>query len=69
MVETTQRKSQYRSAEEYEQALCDALREKYHAIVEAGFILQINDPRLVSYLTSCEFSGEQCLRSCALVEV
>ena len=39
----------YRSAEEYEQALCDALREEYHAIVDAGFILQIDDPRLVSY--------------------
>jgi 5-methyltetrahydropteroyltriglutamate--homocysteine methyltransferase len=39
----------YRSEEEYEQALSDALREEYRAIVDAGFILQIDDPRLVTY--------------------
>ena len=39
----------YRSPEEYEQALCDALHEEYQAIVDAGFILQIDDPRLVTY--------------------
>ncbi len=39
----------YRSDEEYEQALADALREEYRAIVDAGFILQIDDPRLITY--------------------
>ena len=39
----------YRSHEEYEQAVSDALREEYKAIVDAGFILQIDDPRLVTY--------------------
>jgi 5-methyltetrahydropteroyltriglutamate--homocysteine methyltransferase len=39
----------YRSEEEYEQALSDALREEYRAIVDVGFILQIDDPRLVTY--------------------
>jgi 5-methyltetrahydropteroyltriglutamate--homocysteine methyltransferase len=39
----------YRREEEYEQALCDAVHEEYRAIVDAGFILQIDDPRLVSY--------------------
>jgi 5-methyltetrahydropteroyltriglutamate--homocysteine methyltransferase len=39
----------YRTAEEYEQALADALREEYRAIVDAGFVLQIDDPRLVTY--------------------
>jgi 5-methyltetrahydropteroyltriglutamate--homocysteine methyltransferase len=39
----------YRSAEEYEQALADALREEYRAIVDAGFVLQVDDPRLVTY--------------------
>ncbi len=53
----------YRSAEEYEQALCDALREEYHAIVDAGFILQIDDPRLVSYyMMHPELSVADCQR-------
>ena len=39
----------YRTHEEYEQAVSDAIREEYKAIVDAGFILQIDDPRLVSY--------------------
>jgi 5-methyltetrahydropteroyltriglutamate--homocysteine methyltransferase len=39
----------YRSGEEYEQALADALREEYRAIVDAGFVLQIDDPRLITY--------------------
>ena len=39
----------YRTAEEYEQALGDALREEYRAIVDAGFVVQIDDPRLVTY--------------------
>jgi len=36
----------YRSDEEYLQAVGDALREEYQAIVAAGFILQIDDPWL-----------------------
>ena len=39
----------YRTDDEYEQALSDALREEYRAIVDAGFIVQIDDPRLVTY--------------------
>jgi 5-methyltetrahydropteroyltriglutamate--homocysteine methyltransferase len=39
----------YRTHEEYEQAVSDAMREEYKAIVGAGFILQIDDPRLVTY--------------------
>jgi 5-methyltetrahydropteroyltriglutamate--homocysteine methyltransferase len=39
----------YRTDEEYEQALADALREEYRAIVDAGLVLQIDDPRLVTY--------------------
>ena len=38
----------YRTGEEYEQALADALREEYRAIIDAGFIVQIDDPRLVT---------------------
>ena len=34
----------YHTHEEYEQAVSDALRQEYKAIVDAGFILQIDDP-------------------------
>src|SRR5215468_3238078 len=39
----------YRTDEEYEQALADALHQEYRAIVDAGFVLQVDDPRLVTY--------------------
>lgn len=51
----------YPSEEAYEQAISDALREEYHAIVEAGFILQIDDPRLVThYMMHPELSVADC---------
>ena len=51
----------YRTLEEYEQAVSDALREEYQAIVDAGFILQIDDPRLVTYyMMHPELSVEDC---------
>jgi 5-methyltetrahydropteroyltriglutamate--homocysteine methyltransferase len=37
----------YKSAEDYTWALAEAIREEYRAIVDAGFILQIDDPALV----------------------
>jgi 5-methyltetrahydropteroyltriglutamate--homocysteine methyltransferase len=48
-ITSTYANEYYRTHEEYEQAVSDALREEYKAIVDAGFILQIDDPRLVSY--------------------
>ena len=39
----------YGTAEEYLTAICDAMHEEYKAIVDAGFYLQIDDPRLVTY--------------------
>ena len=36
----------YKTNEEYLFAIADAMREEYKAIVEAGFILQIDDPDL-----------------------
>jgi 5-methyltetrahydropteroyltriglutamate--homocysteine methyltransferase len=48
-VAATLQNEYYRTHEEYEQALSDALHEEYKAIVDAGFILQIDDPRLVTY--------------------
>ena len=51
----------YRTHEEYEQAVSDAVREEYKAIVDAGFILQIDDPRLISYyMMNPELSVEEC---------
>jgi len=53
----------YRTDEEYEQALGDALREEYRAIVDAGFIVQIDDPRLVTYfMMNPGVTVEQCRR-------
>ena len=37
----------YKSREDYSWALAEAIGEEYRAIVEAGFILQIDDPALV----------------------
>ena len=37
----------YKSAEDYTIALAEAIREEYKAIVNAGFVLQIDDPALV----------------------
>jgi 5-methyltetrahydropteroyltriglutamate--homocysteine methyltransferase len=39
----------YTTEEEYRTAICDAMHEEYKAIVDAGFLLQIDDPRLVTY--------------------
>jgi 5-methyltetrahydropteroyltriglutamate--homocysteine methyltransferase len=37
----------YKSREDYTWALAEAIRDEYKAIVDAGFILQIDDPALV----------------------
>jgi 5-methyltetrahydropteroyltriglutamate--homocysteine methyltransferase len=39
----------YRDEEEYLYAIADALREEYQAVIDAGLILQIDDPLLSSY--------------------
>lgn len=60
-VATTFANEYYRSHDEYEQAVSDALREEYKAIVDAGFILQIDDPRLISYyMMHPELTVEDC---------
>jgi 5-methyltetrahydropteroyltriglutamate--homocysteine methyltransferase len=48
-VEDWQRNAYYKTAEEYVFAIAEAMREEYRAIVDAGFLLQIDDPRLVTY--------------------
>jgi 5-methyltetrahydropteroyltriglutamate--homocysteine methyltransferase len=53
----------YRTEQEYEHAVADALREEYRAIVDAGFVLQIDDPRLVTYyMMHPELSVADCRR-------
>jgi 5-methyltetrahydropteroyltriglutamate--homocysteine methyltransferase len=39
----------YKSEEEYLFAIAEAMREEYKAIVDAGLLVQIDDPRLVTY--------------------
>ena len=39
----------YNSDEDYVAALGEAMRTEYQAIIDAGFLLQIDDPRLVTY--------------------
>ena len=49
-VEEWQRNAYYKTQEEYVFAIGEAMREEYEAIVDAGFLLQIDDPRLVVLL-------------------
>jgi 5-methyltetrahydropteroyltriglutamate--homocysteine methyltransferase len=48
-VEGRQPNRFYKTDEEYLFAIAEAMREEYRAIVDAGFLLQIDDPRLVTY--------------------
>ena len=53
----------YRTTEEYELAIADALREEYKRIVDAGFLLQIDDPQLVThYMRNPDLSIEDYRR-------
>jgi 5-methyltetrahydropteroyltriglutamate--homocysteine methyltransferase len=48
-VETTTPNAYYPTEEAYVFAIAEAMREEYKAIVDAGFLLQIDDPFLVTY--------------------
>ncbi len=57
----------YASAEEYLIALADAMRVEYQAIVDAGFLLQIDDPRMAThYNRTPNASIEDCRKFIAL---
>jgi 5-methyltetrahydropteroyltriglutamate--homocysteine methyltransferase len=63
------RNEYYKSDEEFRVAIADALREEYRAIVDAGLVLQIDDPQLAShYTTHPELDIAQC-RNVASVTV
>jgi 5-methyltetrahydropteroyltriglutamate--homocysteine methyltransferase len=48
-VEDWQRNRYYKTQEEFLFAIADAMREEYKAILDAGFVLQIDDPRILTY--------------------
>ncbi len=48
-VEAWQKNKYYRTDEEYLFAIADAMHGEYKAIVDAGVLVQIDDPRLVTY--------------------
>jgi 5-methyltetrahydropteroyltriglutamate--homocysteine methyltransferase len=57
----------YPSDEEYLAALGDAMNVEYRAIVDAGFLLQIDDPRLIThYNRAPDMTLEACRRFIAL---
>jgi 5-methyltetrahydropteroyltriglutamate--homocysteine methyltransferase len=51
-VVANQKNEHYKTEEEFVSAVADALRVEYKAIVDAGFVLQIDDPRLSSHYIS-----------------
>ncbi|MEO2027067.1 MAG: cobalamin-independent methionine synthase II family protein [Fuerstiella sp.] len=51
-VEGQQSNEFYNSAEAYLYAIADAMHDEYKAIVDSGLILQIDDPRLLTYYIS-----------------
>jgi 5-methyltetrahydropteroyltriglutamate--homocysteine methyltransferase len=44
-VEGSRRNQYYKTDDEFYQAIADAMREEYRAIVDAGLVLQVDDPR------------------------
>ncbi len=57
----------YRTDEEYLEALANAMNVEYRAIVDAGFILQIDDPRLATHYNRIPGASiEECRKFMAL---
>jgi len=54
----------YGSQSEYLEAVAEAMREEYLAIVDAGFVLQIDDPWLIEYLTLPSLDWDERVRGC-----
>src|SRR3954452_12997697 len=60
-IETTTPNEYYPTQEAYVFAIAEAMREEYKAIVDAGFLLQIDDPFLVTYyITRPDLSVAEC---------
>ena len=66
-IEDWNRNAYYKSEEEYLFALAEAIGEEYRAIVDAGFMLQVDDPHLVTYyVCHPDKSMEECRKWIAL---
>lgn len=62
-LEHSHKNEYYQTGEEYLEALAEAMRVEYKAIVDAGFILQVDDPRLAThYDRTPGASIEECRR-------
>ena len=62
-VEGQQSNQFYESDEAYLYAIADAMHEEYRAIVDAGLLLQIDDPRLLTYyIARPDLTVEDCRR-------
>jgi 5-methyltetrahydropteroyltriglutamate--homocysteine methyltransferase len=62
-VEEWQSNRYYKSSEQFVFAIAEAMREEYKAIVDAGLLLQIDDPRLVThYNVAADSTLEDCRR-------
>ncbi|MBV8510924.1 MAG: epoxyalkane--coenzyme M transferase, partial [Xanthobacteraceae bacterium] len=48
-TEQGKRNEYYKTQEEYSIAIAEALNEEYRAIVDAGFLVQVDDPQLITY--------------------
>ena len=62
-VEDWQRNAYYKTDEEYLFAIADAMHQEYRAILDAGFLVQIDDPHLAThYITHPELGVDQVRR-------
>jgi 5-methyltetrahydropteroyltriglutamate--homocysteine methyltransferase len=62
-IEGQQANEYYRTEDEYLGAIADAMHEEYKAIVDAGLLLQVDDPRLLTYYNARpELEVEDCRR-------
>jgi 5-methyltetrahydropteroyltriglutamate--homocysteine methyltransferase len=60
-IETTTPNEYYKTEEEYVFAIAQAMHEEYQAIVQEGFLLQIDDPFLITYyITRPDLSVAEC---------
>jgi 5-methyltetrahydropteroyltriglutamate--homocysteine methyltransferase len=57
------RNEYYASHEEYLHAVAEALHEEYQAIVDAGFVLQVDDPFLIGILSDPSLDAAERKRS------
>ena len=68
-IEDWQRNAHYKTQEEYLFAIADAMNEEYRMIADAGFLLQIDDPRLVTYYIMAPDATMKDVRKWANVRV